>query len=164
MIQARVSELAKVILEDYAGQAITVVGVLKGCVHFVSDLIRRLDLPVKVEFIFASSYRGRTTTSDELEIIAQKEFEIAGRHVLLVDDIFDTGQTLNEIMTLLRKQFPASLRTAVLLWKEGRERVSIRPDYHCFKIPNEFVVGYGLDYNGDYRELPYVAVLEAHEH
>ena len=162
-IQAGITDLAKKLTAEYAGKSITVVGVMVGGVHFLSDLIRRLDLPVKVELIFASSYRGYATSPDKLEIRAPLDLEIAGRHVLIVDDIFDTGQTLSEITASLSQHSPASLRSAVLLWKKGRERVSLTPDYHCFKVPNEFVVGYGLDYNGDYRQLPYVAVLETHE-
>ncbi|MBS0261804.1 MAG: hypoxanthine phosphoribosyltransferase [Planctomycetes bacterium] len=162
-IETRISELAQQINADYAGKSLTVVGVMVGCIHFLSDLLRRLNVPTRVEVIFASSYRGSATSPDRLEIRTAREFDLHDQHVLLVDDIFDTGQTLQGLSDSFAGQSPASLRAAVLLWKQGREKVALQPDYHGFKIPNEFVVGYGLDFDGRYRELPYVAVLEAHE-
>jgi hypoxanthine phosphoribosyltransferase len=115
---------------------------------------------LQVGLLQASSYRGQTTIPGTLEMAIATMPEIAGRDVLLLDDIFDTGRTLSGLLDSLVASQPASLRSAVLLWKEGRQRVSITPDYHCFRIPDVFVVGYGLDYNDDYRHLPYVAALE----
>jgi hypoxanthine phosphoribosyltransferase len=162
-ISAGISQLARALTEDYRGRTLTVIGVLTGSLIFLSDLIRRLDLPLKVGLIQASSYRGRTTRPGKLAVADLADIEIPGRHVLLLDDIYDTGQTLSEITSSLLKYEPASLRSAVLLWKEGRQRVNLTPDYHCFRIPDMFVVGYGLDYNDEFRHLPHVAVLEEHE-
>ena len=155
-----IAQLARQIAADYEGRPLTVLGVLTGSLIFLSDLIRRLDLPLKVGLVQASSYRGEATSPGTLAIADLTGLEISGRHVLLLDDIFDTGQTLSGIVAALQKMEPASLRSAVLLWKEGRQRVTLTPDYHCFRIPDVFVVGYGLDYNDEYRHLPHVAALE----
>lgn len=162
-IAAGVTQIARRIAADYEGRPLTVLGVLTGSLIFLSDLIRRLDLPLKVGLVQASSYRGQATSPGSLAIADLTGLEISGRHVLLLDDIFDTGQTLSGIVAELHKLGPASLRSAVLLWKEGRQRVALTPDYHCFRIDDLFVVGYGLDYNDEYRHLPYVAALEEHD-
>ena len=159
-ISAGVGELATRVAREYRGRPLTVLGILTGSLIFLSDLIRRLDFPLQVGLIQASSYRGRATSPGALRISAMTMPEISGRDVLLLDDIFDTGQTLSQLMGSLGKLEPASLRSAVLLWKEGRQRVAITPDYHCFRIPDVFVVGYGLDYNDEHRHLPYVAVFD----
>jgi hypoxanthine phosphoribosyltransferase len=159
-ISAGIDELAKEIAGQYRGRPLTVLGVLTGSLIFLSDLIRRLNIPLQVGLLQASSYRGQTTIPGALEMAIATMPEIAGRDVLLLDDIFDTGRTLSGLLDALVASQPASLRSAVLLWKEGRQRVSITPDYHCFRIPDVFVVGYGLDYNDNYRHLPYVAALE----
>ncbi len=163
-ISEGITRLARQIAADYAGRPLTVLGVLTGSLIFLSDLIRRLDLPLKVGLVQASSYRGLATSPGSLAIADIRGLEIAGRHVLLLDDIFDTGQTLSGIVAELQKLNPASLRSAVLLWKVGRQRVALTPDYHCFRIPDVFVVGYGLDYNDEFRHLPHVAALEEHDH
>ena len=163
-IAAGIARLARQIAADYQGRPLTVLGVLTGSLIFLSDLIRRLNLPLKVGLVQASSYRGLATSPGSLVIADLNGLEISGRHVLLLDDIFDTGQTLSGIVGSLQKLEPASLRSAVLLWKEGRQRVTLTPDYHCFRIPDVFVVGYGLDYNDEYRHLPHVAALEDHDH
>lgn len=163
-ISTGIAQLARRLSDDYRGQPLTVLGVLTGSLIFLSDLIRRLNLPLKVGLIQASSYRGRATTPGKLAVGDLAGLDISGRHVLLLDDIFDTGQTLSEITAALLSREPASLRSAVLLWKEGRQRVSQTPDYHCFRIPDVFVVGYGLDYNDEFRHLPHVAELETHEY
>jgi hypoxanthine phosphoribosyltransferase len=162
-ISVGIAQLARQIAADYQGRPLTVLGVLTGSLIFLSDLIRRLDLPLKVGLVQASSYRGLMTSPGSLAIADLTGLEISGRHVLLLDDIFDTGQTLSGIVAALQKMEPASLRSAVLLWKEGRQRVTLTPDYHCFRIPDVFVVGYGLDYNDEYRHLPHVAALEDHD-
>jgi len=159
-ISEGITSLARKITEDYEGRPLTVLGVLTGSLIFLSDLIRRLNFPLRVGLIQASSYRGPVTSPGALTITDAALPDIAGRDVLLLDDIFDTGQTLSGLIDRLAASRPASLRSAVLLWKEGRQRVAITPDYHCFRIPDAFVVGYGLDFNDDYRHLPYVAVLE----
>ncbi len=162
-IQQSVASLAAQIERDYEGQPLTIVGVLTGSLMILADLIRHIDMPLRVGLIQASSYRGRTTESDSLQIGARMLTDLAGRHVLLVDDIFDTGRTLAAVLEELGHENVASLRTAVFLWKEGRQVVDILPDYHCFKIPNVFVVGYGLDYDDEFRNLPFVAELEESE-
>jgi hypoxanthine phosphoribosyltransferase len=117
-------------------------------------------VPLEVAFVRASSYRGASTTSDTLKIHLEDLPAITGRHVLLVDDICDTGETLSALTTALWQHQPASLRTAVLLWKPSRSRVDLQPDHAAFTIANEFVVGYGLDYDGKYRNLPDICVIE----
>ncbi|HEY3966674.1 MAG TPA: hypoxanthine phosphoribosyltransferase [Planctomycetaceae bacterium] len=162
-ISAGIAQLARRLSDDYQGRPLTVLGILTGSLIFLSDLIRRLDLPLKVGLIQASSYRGRATTPGTLSVGDLSGLDIADRDVLLLDDIFDTGKTLSEITASLWHREPASLRSAVLLWKEGRQQVTLTPDYHCFRIPDVFVVGYGLDYNDEFRHLPHVASLEEHE-
>jgi hypoxanthine phosphoribosyltransferase len=158
-IQQRVRELAQQIAADYKDRPLTIVGVLTGCLMLLADLIRHIDLPLRVALIQASSYRGATTTPGELEIDPGLCRDVRGRHVLLLDDILDTGQTLGRLVQHFCEQEVASLRTAVLLRKAGRQQVPLEPDYCGFDIPDVFVVGYGLDYNDDYRHLPYLAVL-----
>lgn len=164
-IQVRVNELARQIASDYHTRPITIVGVLTGSLIFLADLVRHLDLPLRIGLIQASSYRGTATTPGELRVHPELVPDVHGRHVLLLDDILDTGQTLANLSDHLRNLGVASLRVAVLLRKQGRQRVAFEPDYCGFDIPNAFVVGYGLDYNDEYRNLPYVAVLpEAEPH
>jgi hypoxanthine phosphoribosyltransferase len=158
-IAQRVIELGQTITDIYRGRPLTVLGVLNGSVVLVADLIRAIDIPHQIGFIRASSYRGETTVPGQLSINLDLMPTIADRDVLLVDDIFDTGRTMVRLLDELRRQQPASIRTAVLLWKQGRSEVEITPDYHGFQIPDVFVVGYGLDYNDDYRHLPQIAVL-----
>lgn len=159
-IRERVADLGQRISQDYHGRPLTVLGVLKGSIVLLSDLIRQIAVPHRLALMQASSYRGRATSPGALAIDRDSIPEIDGRDVLLLDDIFDTGQTIAALLELLAQQNPRSLRSAVLLWKEGRQTVDVRPDYHCFKIPDQFVVGYGLDYNDDYRHLPHIAALE----
>ena len=159
-IQKVVADLGRRIATEYQGQPLTVLGVLTGSIVFLADLIRTIDLPLRVGLIQASSYRGATTQPLELRINDSLVPDIRDRSVLLVDDIFDTGQTLSALIDTIRRSSPRSVRSAVLLWKTGKAKVSIQPDYHCFPIPDRFVVGYGLDYNDDYRHLPFIAALE----
>jgi hypoxanthine phosphoribosyltransferase len=160
-IQARVAELAREIADDYDGAPVTFIGVLTGCLMFLADLVRHLDLPIRIAFIQASSYRGETTTAGDLRIDPRLLPDLRGRHVLLVDDILDTAQTMAQVCEHLRGLGIASLKVAVLLRKIGRQRVPFEPEYCGFEIPDEFVVGYGLDYNDEYRHLPHIAVLPA---
>ena len=159
-IQTVVADLGKRIATEYQGEPLTVLGVLTGSIVFLADLIRTIDLPLRVGLIQASSYRGATTLPLELRINDSLVPDIRDRAVLLVDDIFDTGQTLSALIDTIRSSSPRSVRSAVLLWKTGKAKVPIQPDYHCFPIPDRFVVGYGLDYNDDYRHLPFIAALE----
>ncbi len=158
-IQQRVRELGHQIAADYARRPVTVVGVLTGSLVFLADLIRHLDLPLRVGLIQASSYRGAATTAGELRLQSDLRWDLRGRHVLLVDDILDTGQTLTHLVRHFRELGVNSLRVAVLLRKRGRQTMPLEPDYCGFEIPNVFVVGYGLDHNDEYRHLPHLAVL-----
>lgn len=158
-----VREMAQRIARDQQGRQLTIVGVLTGSLVLLADLIRHLEMPLRLGLVEASSYRGNATQPGALQINTALLPDVRGRHVLLVDDIFDTGQTLDALLAHLRSLLPASLRSAVLLRKLGRQQTEAQPDYVAFDIPNEFVVGYGLDYNDLYRNLPYVAALEAHE-
>ncbi|MEN1679197.1 MAG: hypoxanthine phosphoribosyltransferase [Planctomycetota bacterium] len=155
-----VKRMAGEIAEVYQDQHLTIVGVLTGSVVLLADLIRLLDLPMRVGVIEASSYRGATTTRGELTIDSDLMIDIAGRDVLLVDDIFDTGHTLVQVMAKMQEFGPTSLRSAVLLRKQGRQEVDAEPDFAAFDIPDEFVVGYGLDFEDLYRNLPYLAAME----
>src|SRR5437763_1182656 len=148
-IQARVGELARQIAEDYHGQPLTIVGVLTGSLIFLADLVRHLDLPLRIGLIQASSYRGPTTKPGELHIAPELLPDVRDRHVLLLDDILDTGQTLGYLIRHLRGLGVASVRVGVLLRKVGRQQIALEPDYVGFDIPNSFVVGYGLDYNDE---------------
>ena len=159
-IKNMVADLGHRISTEYRGQPLTVLGVLTGSIVFLSDLIRAIDMPLKVGLIQASSYRGATTQPLELRINDSLLPDIRDRAVLLIDDIFDTGRTLFGLMETIKRHQPRSLRSAVLLWKTGKAELPIQPDYHCFQIPDRFVVGYGLDYNDDYRHLPSIAALE----
>jgi hypoxanthine phosphoribosyltransferase len=158
-IQQRVSELARQIAADYQGRPVTIVGVLTGSLMFLADLVRHLDLPLRIGLIQASSYRGAVTTAGALQVHPELVPDVRGRDVLLLDDILDTGQTMSYLAGHIRSLGAASLRVAVLLRKRGRQKVHFEPDYCGFDIPDAFVVGYGLDFNDEYRHLPYVAVL-----
>ena len=159
-IQNVVATLGRRIASEYHDEPLTVLGVLTGSIVFLADLIRTIDLPLRVGLIQASSYRGATTQPLELRINDSLVPDIRDRSVLLVDDIFDTGHTMNALIETIRGSAPRSIHSAVLLWKTGKAKVAIQPDYHCFQIPDRFVVGYGLDYNDDYRHLPFIAALE----
>ena len=156
-IQERVAELAGQIAADYHGRPVTIVGVLTGSLMFLADLVRRLDLPLRIGLIQASSYRG--TQSGPLHLGREIQGDVRGRHVLLLDDILDTGQTLQHLVGHVRQMEPLSIKVAVLLRKQGRQSVDVSADFVGFEIPDEFVVGYGLDYMERYRNLPYIGVL-----
>jgi hypoxanthine phosphoribosyltransferase len=162
-IREGVARLGRELNDFYRGRPITVIGVLTGSVMLLADLIRRLEMPLNVGVIQARSYRGAATSPGALSLSLEYLPEIRDRDVLVVDDIFDTGQTLEAVVGQLEKLGARSVRSAVLLRKEGRRRVSIEPDHVVFEIPDRFVVGYGLDYQDAYRNLPYVAALEGEE-
>lgn len=155
-----VARMAREISVCYEGRPLTIVGVLTGSVVLLADLIRLLEMPLRVGVVQASSYRGATTKRGNLVINAELMLDIRDRDVLLVDDIFDTGHTLKEVIAEMRKMGPKSVRSVVLLRKEGRQEVELEPDFVGFPIPDEFVVGYGLDYQDEYRNLPYLSSLE----
>ncbi|HHW18264.1 MAG TPA: hypoxanthine phosphoribosyltransferase [Firmicutes bacterium] len=160
-ILKRVKEMAEEISRDYAGRDLLLVGVLKGSFVFLADLIRNLDCHVAVDFMGTSSYGASTQSSGEVRITKDLEQSVAGKHVLLVEDIVDTGLTLRYLLDTLRARQPASLKVCALLDKPARRRVRVSLDYYGFIIPNAFVVGYGLDYQEKYRGLPFVGVLES---
>jgi hypoxanthine phosphoribosyltransferase len=162
-IERRVSELGAELSEIFRGKDLTVVGVLTGCMLFMADLVRAIDVPHRIGVVHASSYRGRSTRPGDLALDTQLLPDIRGRDVLIVDDIFDTGNTLSHLVEALQSAGPNSIRTAALLLKEGRAEVAMRPDFSGFTIPDVFVVGYGLDYNDDYRHLPFIGVLDESE-
>jgi len=158
-IHQRVMELAREIGVEYRDRPLTIVGVLTGSLMFLADLVRRLDVPLRIGLIQASSYRGKSTRPGELHLGAEILADVRGRHVLLLDDILDTGNTLAHLVRHLGDQGAASIKVGVLLRKQGRQIHAVSVDYVGLEIPDEFVVGYGLDYNDEYRQLPYLAVL-----
>lgn len=160
-IAERVKVLGLQISQEFQGQDFTVIGVLHGSVIFVADLMRSISTPHQLGFVLASSYPGTATSPTELKLQLDTLSNLAGRSVLLVDDILDTGRTLSALKARLLERGSSQVRTAVLLWKSERTETDIVPDYFGFQIPNEFVVGYGLDFNGDYRHLPYIGTLDA---
>lgn len=159
-IQSRVHELARQITQDYAeGDNLLLVGVLKGCATFMVDLARSIDLPVAIDYIAIASYGASTESSGVVRMIKDLETDIAGRHILIVEDIIDSGLTLAYLCAQLQRRNPASLRICTLLNKPERRKAEVKVDYLGFDIPNEFVVGYGLDYAERYRNLPYIGIL-----
>ncbi len=160
-IQGRIDELAARITEDYRGKELTVVAVLTGALMFTADLLRRIPLPLRVDCISVASYHGATETSGEVKFDQLSLPDIEGRHVLIVDDILDSGLTLDAVTAKFRQECgPLSMRICVLLSKQKARRKEIVADYAGFEIEDEFVVGYGLDYRERYRNLPYVGVLK----
>jgi len=160
-LAARVAELGREIGRDYARDNPVLVGVLLGAVPFVADLMRGLSIDLTVDFLRASSYGAATSSLGTVRILTDLTVDIADRHVLVVDDIVDTGLTLAALKRTLEARRPRSVRTCVLLDKTGRRQTDVTIDYVGFTIPNVFVVGYGLDHDGLYRNLPYVAALDA---
>jgi hypoxanthine phosphoribosyltransferase len=158
-VRAGVVKMAREITACYGDRPLTIVAVMTGSVVLLADLIRLLNMPLRVGVVQASSYKGQTNRG-RLAVNAEMMPDIAGRDVLLVDDIFDTGHTLIEVISLMRALGPTSLRSAVLLSKAGRKQVEYEPDFSVFEIPDEFVVGYGLDYRDAFRNLPFIASLE----
>jgi hypoxanthine phosphoribosyltransferase len=154
-----VAELARQISERYGQRPLTIIGILTGSIVLLADLIRLLEMPLRVGVVQASSYRGNTTRG-ELTINADLMPDIRGRDVLLIDDIFDTGHTLATVTELIRQHGAESVCSAVLLRKHGRQEIAWTPDFVGFDIPDKFVVGYGLDYQDAYRNLSYIAALD----
>ncbi len=165
-IKNRVAELGKQITEDYKGKDLVFVGVLKGVVVFFSDLVRAVDLPCEFDFMWVSSYQG-TNSTGKLMVKRDVSADLKDRHVVILEDIFDTGNSLEFTYNHLLTKEPASVRICTFLDKPERRRagVTVKADYVGFTVPNEFVVGYGMDFNEQYRNLPYIGVLkpEAYE-
>src|ERR671914_633546 len=159
-IQEKVRELGERITQDYRGEKLLLVGILRGAVVFLSDLMRHLQLPCEIDFMDISSYGTGTQSSGVVRILKDLEEDITGRHVLIVEDIVDTGLTLSYLKRSLLARHPASLEICALVSKPSRRRVEIDIKYLGFEVPDEFVVGYGLDYAGVYRNLPDICVLK----
>src|ERR687890_1445378 len=159
-IEEKVREIGERITEDYRGEWLLLVGILRGAVVFLSDLMRHLQLPCEIDFMEVSSYGAGTHSSGVVRILKDLEEDITGRHVLLIEDIIDTGLTLSYLRRALLQREPASLEICALLTKPSRRQVDLRVRYLGFEVPDEFVIGYGIDYAGAYRNLPDICVLK----
>ena len=159
-LEARVRELGAQITKDYAGKPLTVVGILKGSVFFATDLAKAIDLPLTVEFLGVSSYLGGTETTGEVRITSDVTKPMAGKHLLIVEDIIDTGLTMKFLLENLQARHPASLKICALLEKPSRARAKVPIDYKGFVIEDKFVVGYGLDFDEKYRNLSFIGVMK----
>ncbi len=164
-LQKRIMEMGEEISRDYIGKKLLVIGILKGAVPFMADLIRNIDVPLAYDFMAVSSYGADTHSSGVVRILKDLDRGLEGTHVLIVEDIVDTGLTLKYLKEILQGRNPLSIKIATLLDKPARRKVDLKPDYCGFEIPDEFVVGFGLDFDEHYRNLPYVGVLkpEAYE-
>ena len=159
-LQGVCKRLGEQITKDYEGKDLLIVGILNGAIVFVTDLMRQIDRQINIDFMSVSSYGSGTTSSGVVHVAKDLNSDIAGRNVLIVEDILDTGKTLHQLIGMLKQRNPASLKICVLLDKPARRKADVYADYSCFEIPDAFVVGYGLDYNERYRNLPYIGVLK----
>ena len=159
-IQAKVKEIGEAITKDYKGKNPIFVGVLKGCFVFMADLMRCVDLPCEIEFMAVSSYGKGTVSSGAVQITKDLNCDIAGRDIIIVEDILDSGLTLNYLKGYLMNRNPASIKIVTLFDKPARRKAPIYSDYAGYEVPDEFIVGYGLDYAEKYRNLPYIGVLK----
>ena len=160
-LKAKVTALGEQITHDYEGKDLLMVSILKGSVVFMADLMRAVSIPCSIDFMVVSSYGGSNTTSSGLvKIIKDLDGDLSGKDVLIVEDILDTGITLSNLVPMLKMRNPNSVKICTILDKPSRRKADIQPDYEGFQVPDEFVVGYGLDYDEKYRNLPYVGVLK----
>ncbi len=162
VIQERVCALGDMINAKYAGRELTVIAITNGAIIFTADLIRKLSLPIRLDCIHASSYRDKTKPVHSPEVTAPMQLDVKGADVLLIDDILDTGNTLSKVSKRIWAMQPNSLKSCVLLDKKARRSVDFEADFVGFDVPDEFVVGYGLDFAGHYRQLPCIGVLKEH--
>ena len=162
-IRKRIAEVGAQLSRDYEGEEVLMICILRGGVFFACELAKHLTVPVSMDFMCVSSYGSGTVSSGRVKIIKDLDENIEGKHVLIAEDIVDSGNTLSTLIKILQVRKPASIRLCTLLDKPERRVVDIRADYSCFEIPDKFVVGYGLDYNQHYRNLPYVGVVELDE-
>jgi len=160
VIQKRIKELGSELSKDYAGKSLLIIGVLKGCFMFLADLVRQIDLECEIRFLTASSYGFSSVSSGKVNIDSNIDFDVSGKDVIIIEDILDSGITLTALRAFVAKHKPSSLKICTLLDKPERRQLPITADYTGFICPNEFVVGYGLDYGERYRNLPYVASLK----
>ncbi len=159
-VENRIKELAKQIEKDYAGEEVYCVGLLKGSVVFLSDLVKEINSPVVIDFMSVSSYGSETVSSGDVKILKDTDLDLRGKHVLIVEDIIDTGLTLEHVIKYFKdSKGVKTLKTCTLLSKPERRKVNIEIDYVGFDVPDKFVIGYGLDYDQKYRNLPYIAVV-----
>lgn len=159
-LKAKCAEMGARITRDYQGKNLLLVTVLKGAVVYLADLMRCIDLPCAIDFMVVSSYGSGVKTSGVVKIVKDLDQDLSGRDILIVEDILDSGMTLSYLKGLLQSRRPASIRIATLLDKPSRRKVDLQADYVGYEVPDEFVVGYGLDYDEQYRNLPYVGVLK----
>lgn len=162
-MRARIREMGKQITTDYAGKDLVLVGVLKGAYAFYADLARAIRIPMRVDFLMVTSYGSRAKTSGKVQMITELTEDIKGKDVLLIEDIIDSGLTVQYLVKALAKKKPRSIKVCTLLSKPDRRTIEVAIDYVGFNIPNKYVVGYGLDYQQQYRNLPYLAVLDVEE-
>ncbi|HBF39914.1 MAG TPA: hypoxanthine phosphoribosyltransferase [Firmicutes bacterium] len=160
MIDQRVQEIGSKITKDYQMKDLVLVGILKGGVPFLADLIRAIDLPLEYDLMAVSSYGASTKSSGTVKIMKDLDMGIEGRDVIIVEDIIDTGLTLHYLLQNIRSRRPTSLKVATMLDKPSQRKMQIQPEYNGFEIPDVFVVGYGLDYAGKYRNLPFIGILK----
>ena len=160
-LKAKVQELGEQITRDYEGKNLLLVSILKGSVVFMADIMRAIKVPNAIDFMVVSSYGGaNTTTTGLVKIIKDLDSDLTGKDVLIVEDILDTGVTLSNLVPMLKMRNPNSVKICTILDKPSRRKADIQPDYEGYQVPDEFVVGYGLDYDEKYRNLPYVGVLK----
>ena len=159
-LQGVCKRLGEQITKDYEGKDLLIVGILNGAIVFVTDLMRQIDRQINIDFMSVSSYGSGTTSSGNIHVAKDLNSDIAGRNVLIVEDILDTGVTLSKLVPMLKMRNPNSVKICTILDKPSRRKADIQPDYEGFQVPDEFVVGYGLDYDEKYRNLPYVGVLK----
>ena len=162
-IRKRIAEVGAQLSRDYEGEDVLMICILRGGVFFACELAKHLTVPVSMDFMCVSSYGSGTVSSGRVKIVKDLDENIEGKHVLIAEDIVDSGNTLSTLIKILQVRKPASIRLCTLLDKPERRVVDIKADYSCFEIPDKFVVGYGLDYNQHYRNLPYVGVVELDE-
>jgi hypoxanthine phosphoribosyltransferase len=160
-IQKKVKQLGEQISQDYAGKELFLIGILKGAIIFLADLVRYIKVPMLIDFIAISSYGVSTESSGVVRILKDLDENIEKKDVLIVEDIVDTGLTLDYLLRMLQSRKPASLKVCTLLNKKERRKIKVPIDYCGFNIPDKFVVGYGLDFNGLYRNIPYILVLKS---
>lgn len=162
-VDKRIEEIGRQISEDYAGKQVHIIGILKGSVFFMCELAKRITVPVSMDFMSVSSYGDGTTSSGVIKVVKDLDESLEGKNVIVIEDIIDSGRTLSYLLDMLEKRLPNSLRLCTLLDKPDRRVKKVKVDYVGFEIPDEFVVGYGLDYAQKYRNLPYIGVVEGAE-
>lgn len=159
-IRQKVQDIGETLTKKYRGKDVLLVGVLRGCIAFISDLMREIEFPVEIDFLAVSSYGQTSQSSGVVRVLKDLSEDIEGRHVILVEDIVDSGLTLNYLMGYLKAREPASIDTCVLLDKPYRREVEVDVDYTGFEVPDKFLVGYGLDYAQEFRNVPYIATIK----